>query len=263
RLAYELGLHTDTACLDTHLSALDQEVRGIVFWSCFNLDREWALYLGRPQSMKLEDISVKRPNLTSCEVSCEAQFSAAWTGLLEIIGGICDILNGHQNPEKKMAPLDGMLQNWQTGLNPHLAYRSDQVPAIFLLHMQHAAARILLHRPIAQFGKTTQVQSPESESSRQICIENAYLIADLLQEYSNTHGSVSTMSWIALHMIATASTTLIAAVVERRDANDARRQLLCLRTCLESLNELEKSHVVTRRVKKVIQHAMRLLNLDA
>lgn len=40
-------------------------------------------------------------------------------------------------------------------------------------------------------------------------------------------------------------------------------QLESLRKCLGTLNELEKSHVVTRRVRKVIQQAIRLLNLDA
>jgi len=70
------------------------------------------------------------------------------------------------------------------------------------------------------------------------------------------------MSWVALHMIATAATTLIAAAVEGRDGSDPTHLLACLKTCLGSPGELEKSHVVTKRVKKVIQHAMRLLHLD-
>lgn len=264
RLAYELGLHSGSEYLDANLSQLDHEVRQIVMWSAFNLDREWALYLGRPHSMKLEDISVKRPSPSdSSSLSWESKMSLAWTGLLEIIGDICDILNGHQSSSKKATFLDAMLHDWSSSLSTDLAYRPDQLPAVFLLHMQHAAAKILLHRPSASFGKPEEMQSSESEHSRQICVENACLIADVLQDYSTQYGSISTMSWIALHMIGTASTTLIAAVVERKDGNDVKRQLACLKTCLESLNALEKSHVVSRRVKRVIQHAMRLLNLDA
>ena len=39
RLAYELGLHRDSQNFDTQLSDLDKQVRQIIFWSCFNLDR--------------------------------------------------------------------------------------------------------------------------------------------------------------------------------------------------------------------------------
>jgi uncharacterized protein (UPF0147 family) len=70
------------------------------------------------------------------------------------------------------------------------------------------------------------------------------------------------MSWIALHVVATASTTLIANIAERRAGLQQEQQLEALRKCLDSLSELEKSHVVTRRVRKVIQQAIRLLNLD-
>lgn len=92
RLAYELGLHRDSCNFDTNLSDLDQQVRRVVFWSCFNLDREWALYLGRPQFLKLEDIDAKRPGEGCAEVPLEVSLSAAWTSLLEIIGQICDLL---------------------------------------------------------------------------------------------------------------------------------------------------------------------------
>lgn len=122
---------------------------------------------------------------------------------------------------------------------------------------------ILLHRPLADFGKDPQLRSSASEISRQVCVENACLIAQALQEYFDQHGSVLTMSWIALHIMATAATTLIANIAERRGVANVDNQLESLRKCLGSLNELEKSHVVTRRVRKVIQHAIRLLNLDA
>lgn len=129
--------------------------------------------------------------------------------------------------------------------------------------MQYAAAMILLHRPGAQFGKGTPCQSSTSETSRQICVDNAVAISQYLQEYTEQHGSVLTMSWIALHIIATASTTLIANIAERRSGSQQEPQLEALRKCLDSLSELEKSHTVTRRVRKVIQQAIRLLNLDA
>jgi len=194
----------------------------------------------------------------------EIKMLAAWTSLLEIIGVICDILNGVHTPRHRMETLDQNLRNWNTHLDPTFYYSSTQDPPVFLLHMQYAAAMILLHRPLAQFGKDLSLRSSASEISRQICIDNACLIAQYAQEYHDQHGSVVTMSWIALHIVATAATTLIANVAERRSFNlSMDHQLDSLRKCLGTLNELEKSHVVTRRVRKVIQQAIRLLNLDA
>lgn len=130
------------------------------------------------------------------------------------------------------------------------------------------AAMILLHRPLANFGKDPTQSTPANETSRQVCVQNACTIAQYLQDYYDQYGSVLTMSWIALHIVATAATTLIANIAERgADINPGLptpdAQLDSLRKCLGSLSELEKSHVVTRRVRKVIQHAIRLLNLDA
>ncbi len=129
--------------------------------------------------------------------------------------------------------------------------------------MQYAAAVILIHRPLAQFGKELSLENASAEISRQTCIEHACLIAQYVQQYSACHGSVMTMSWISLHIVATAATSLIANIAERRLGIDVDHQLDCLRKCLVTLNELEKSHVVTRRVRKVIQSAIRLLNIDA
>ena len=130
--------------------------------------------------------------------------------------------------------------------------------------MHFSAAMILLHRPLAQFGKDSNHRSPTSETSRQICVDNACLIARYAMEYCEQHGSVLTMSWISLHIVATAATTLIANIAESESLGlSVEHQLGCLRDCLSTLNELEKSHVVTRRVRRVIQQAIRLLNLDA
>ena len=128
--------------------------------------------------------------------------------------------------------------------------------------MQYSSAAILLHRPLANFGTSPPNPSPNSKLSREICVHHACLIAQYLQHYREHHGSVQTMSWIALHMIATASTTLIANLSEHGDDSSLQRQLSCLQSCIRALSELEKSHVPTRRVRKVIQQAMRILDLD-
>lgn len=126
--------------------------------------------------------------------------------------------------------------------------------------MQYAAANILLHRPLAQFGNASQATL--NNVSRQICVQHSCLIAHYLRDYHDEHGSAMTLSWIALHIVATASTTLIANIAEHSSHSNEELQLSCLQTCIRALNELEKSHLPTKRARKVIQHAMRLLDLD-
>lgn len=127
--------------------------------------------------------------------------------------------------------------------------------------MQYSAAVILLHRPLATFGISPT--PPRSALSRETCVRHACLVAHYIHAYQEQHGSVLTMSWIALHMIATASTTLIAKLSEDSDSCFGRGlHISCLAICVSALGELEKSHLPTIRVRKVIQQAMRMLDLD-
>ncbi|KAF7562913.1 hypothetical protein G7046_g1230 [Stylonectria norvegica] len=262
RLAFELGLHSDSKGLgSTALSQVDLEIRHIAFWSCFSLDRQWALYLGRPQMIKTDDVTAKKPEHTS-STSEELEISIVWANLLEIVGVICDALNGVQTTKHRVASLDQKLRDWNSSLDTPFHYHRRQTPSISLLHMQYSAAAILLHRPLATFGSSPPNPSPSSKVSKDICVHHACLIAQYLQHYQEHHGSVLTMSWIVLHMIATASTTLIANLSENGAGSGVARQLSCLQTCIRALTELEKSHIPTRRVRKVIQQAMRILCLD-
>ena len=128
--------------------------------------------------------------------------------------------------------------------------------------MQHSAAAILLHRPLASFGSATSHPTQAGEVSREICVRHACLIAQRLRDYQKAHESTLTMSWIALHMIATAATTLVANLSDHSADANVTRQLSSLQVCIKALTDLEKSHLPTRRVRKVIQHAMRILDLS-
>ena len=133
--------------------------------------------------------------------------------------------------------------------------------------MQYYSAIILLHRSAAHFG-TTIKPTADSEVARQKCVYNACQIAQILKNYQTIHGSVSTMSGVALHAIATGATTLIANIAEaggkedRLDGSSMASQLSYLKQCMRALSQLEKSYHVTRRVRKIIQLVIQLSNLD-
>jgi hypothetical protein len=136
--------------------------------------------------------------------------------------------------------------------------------------MQYCSAVILIHRPAAHFGTagTDSTASANSEAARKTCVAKACQLARIIQDYQNHHGSVSTMSGVALHTIAMAATTLIANIVESRGSGSGvprspiQNQILSLKQCMHALGQLEKSYCVTRRVRKIIQLVIRLLNLN-
>ncbi len=57
-----------------------------------SLIRNWALYLGRPYSIKLEDVSVQGPGSNTETPSWDMLMAEAWTSLLDIVGHVCDAL---------------------------------------------------------------------------------------------------------------------------------------------------------------------------
>lgn len=128
--------------------------------------------------------------------------------------------------------------------------------------MQYRSATILLHRPTAGFGTPSSHLTASNPSSRSTCVASAAQIARFLQDYDEHHGNASTMSGVALHTISTAATTLIAEIAERKGSEDTSQLFSCLRRCIRSLAELEKSYRVARRVRKISQLVMRLCNLD-
>ena len=136
RLASELCLQQDTTTASAvAASHVEQEVRQLCLWSCFSLDRQWALCLGRPQMIKLDDVSVRISNSrsTTHESSTDLRISAAWADLLEIVGTLCEALSGIQTKRHRIAALDRSLRDWYTHLEANFRYNPQQIPAVFQL----------------------------------------------------------------------------------------------------------------------------------
>lgn len=128
--------------------------------------------------------------------------------------------------------------------------------------MQYYSSKIILHRPTANFGSTPSSQATHPPGpSQQICLENAKSIATVLEDYRRAYGSAATLSGVGLHIIATASTILIAGIAEKR-TGDTTDLVLALKTCVRSLSEMEKTYIVARRVRRVIRLVMGLCHLD-
>ena len=139
--------------------------------------------------------------------------------------------------------------------------------------MQYHSALILLYRPTAGFGKSTAHSEKKSKSngtahSRSICVRSAIEMSELLQAYEQQHGSGSTLSGVALHPISTAATVLLAEIADSRRSKKGEgdvsipKYLQYLQRCVKTLSELEKSYLVAKRVRKILQVLLRLCTRD-
>ncbi|KAI9878381.1 MAG: hypothetical protein M1830_001051 [Pleopsidium flavum] len=261
RLVFELGLHKDASELEsTNLSQMDLEVRQVVFWGCFTFDRMWALYLGRPYSIKLDDVSVLRPGCNTEGPSWDMLMSAAWSSLLDIVGHVCDALNGNSCTSDHVTSMNQQLLAWEAHLDETIQYFPECPPSACVLHMQYCSATILLHRPAARFGIALTNASSASLEARAICVLNATRIIHMVQDYRQHHGIASTMLGTALYNVTIAGIVLIANM-----ADDTSRvgshHLLCIDTCIRGLEEMELSSIVAGKVLKQLRYLMRRCNL--
>ena len=192
RLAFDVGLHLD--CRGDNITESEIQIRHQVMRACVLYDKYWALFLGRPTSIKSQDIGM---DLLSKRFSmlASAPAAAADNGrrkskttdgevheqlveLMEIAGKIADTrdnnkVNGksteqaasvfgmnesEENAYLHVISLDRQLQNWYRRLPDHLTWKPANIKAApfsyFLLHQQYHVSMILLHRPWAKYGGT-------------------------------------------------------------------------------------------------------------
>jgi len=157
--------------------------------------------------------------------------------------------------------LSSQLRDWLSDLDDSLRLATDSSPAVYNLHFEYSLAQILLNRPNAGFGIDARASAGISATSRHTCVHHAEKIAHHLAAYRNQYGSTSTMLGSALYTITIASTTLIADIVEQKSGGQAPNSA-CLWMCICCLKEMEKSEIVAKRVRKILQSVMRLCELD-
>jgi len=126
--------------------------------------------------------------------------------------------------------------------------------------MQYCSALILLHRPTARFGIAPTSASVTSLEARRICVHNATRIIHMVQDYRQHHGSASTMLGTALYNVTIAGIVLIANMADD-SSSVGPQQLLCIDTCIRSLEEMELSSQVAQKVLKQLRYLMRRCNL--
>lgn len=189
RLAFDVGLHLD--CRTNGMPENEIKIRHMVMRACTIYDKYWALFLGRPTSIKSQDIGMdllqSAFSLLSSGLGEPIPAERDVTGeiyeqlieLMELAGRIVETRDHHvvknnanidrnnvfavgeaeDNAYLHVVNLDRQLQNWYRRLPDHLAWKPANVKtapySYFLLHQQYHVSMILLHRPWAKYGAIT------------------------------------------------------------------------------------------------------------
>lgn len=99
-----------------------------------------------------------------------------------------------------------------------------------------------------------------SLKARGICVLNATQIIHMVQNYRQQHGSASTMLSTVLYNMTIAGIVLIADMADDMSCVGSQH-LLCINTCIRSLEEMELSSIVAHKVLKQLRYLMRQCNL--
>ncbi|KAH8626895.1 hypothetical protein IG631_18913 [Alternaria alternata] len=253
RLAFDIGLH-----LDTRLSGLPErevEIRQMTLWACVIYDKYWALFLGRPTSMKPSDLEIYHltkqfERLGTCRPaglgkSMETMIYEALLDLMELAGKITENMDPHRsqntasdshtavdrNQYMRMAALDREFSSWYARLPEQLRWTPANIAtapfSFFLLHQQYHASLILLHRPFAlyedQAGNETGPDDHFSALSRTVCTKHAIRVARIYWQHRQRFDTKQIFVTAALSDMASTyqpaermSTVLRAVMVELR-----------------------------------------------
>jgi hypothetical protein len=93
RLAIDFGLHRSGKQPDAaKLTFRDIKVRRLTYLGCLVFDRYWALYLGRPYCLQVDDDELRDQFSTPNDESWEMRLAISWARLLVSLGRISDAL---------------------------------------------------------------------------------------------------------------------------------------------------------------------------
>jgi hypothetical protein len=211
RLLFDLGLNRS---LVVSLSGVDNQVRRTVLWGCITIDRlvatdcgqyvtltgsdrYWGLFLGRPTSIKLSDISVinQAQPMKDCtplgaDKKLETDIYEALIYLMSIAAKVTDAAHRQyriSDPTSYLfvAGIGQELRDWQDALPEILKWQPNNLgnaPAsYFTLHQQYHTLFILIYRPF------TYDEFHEGQNNLQ---ERKYgVVLELTRETSFTHAN--------------------------------------------------------------------------
>ncbi|KAF2465280.1 uncharacterized protein BDR25DRAFT_239858 [Lindgomyces ingoldianus] len=283
RLAFDIGLHLDTR--SSGLPEREVEIRQMTLWACVIYDKYWALFLGRPTSMKSADLEIyslskQFERLGTCrpaglEKSMETQIYEALLDLMELAGKITENMDPRsQSPDSainrnqylRMAALDREFSHWYARLPEPLRWTPANIAAapfsFFLLHQQYHSSLILLHRPFAMYEdhghQNYEGSGPDdhfSALSRTVCTKHAIRVARIFWQHRQRFDTRQIFI-TGLQHAGTAATALVAALAFIKDPADRSNNMQYLECLSAALQDMAYTYQPAERMSTVLRAVM-------
>lgn len=263
RLCFDLGLHRDTT--GSEISQLEKQVRTTTLWACTTIDRYWGLFLGRPTSIKLADLSVRNKDhpMRDCypmgiERLLETEIYDSLIQLVEIAATITEAVDNDRSLSDSTAyyvaaGLDKELRVWYDNLDRNLKWSSESLHAApagyFFLHQQYHSLFVLLYRPFIPEQKQG-ASALIVEVARKTCFNHAMEVARIIKAYRRRF-EMRTMFVTGLQHAATAA----LAIVEGMSAVSSKQQssaLIHLQCLAETLNANSAAYFPAKVMSEIL-----------
>ncbi|KAH6663396.1 fungal-specific transcription factor domain-containing protein [Halenospora varia] len=275
-MVIELGLHRDQpGQLNGKLTQSEIAARRVTFWGYYFFQSAWAICAGRLSLLPRTAVRMEKPGLIDHLESKpwkphgHPDFEAEQGKHLEQPGlrytilfhcsSFCELVD--DVVQMFYAPRDRItsrrlqlhhekFQKWYNALPSALAIKEHgpTLPQIICLHIYYHNAVIQLFRP---FIRVSFVQS--AKTPKQICVESANKISELMSLYEQTYGSRrigfmhthTVMTAVIIHLVTISASNVAPDVFEQTD--------VYLASAIRYLQEMEKSFPIVSRYLKAIK----------
>ncbi|KAL3420025.1 C6 transcription factor, partial [Phlyctema vagabunda] len=282
RMAFTLGLNMDCSdYVSRGLMAPDElEARNVAWWGVYVLDNLFTLGVGRPSTIRDQDVTSKRPSVSGDTVIPISRSTAVTTSLPQVshvattaiytcqllrIVRMLDTLYAVNPPwngaEKKRQIIDTHLHliSFQESLPDILKLPASvnlpAMPQVYVFHLQYHVSMILLHRPFfpafRQASQSIRAQVFEENLHARACRLSAEKICLILRAFKN-HYKLRFLPISAAHCAFTAAVIHLLDLThtDLRTRSKAKHQLSI---CTDALEEMRETWVWSTRCLKSIQ----------
>lgn len=290
RLCFDVGLHLDNR--NSGLQQREIDIGRMTLWACVIYDKYWALFLGRPTSLKSADLAIYNLSAQFERLGAidpdgpaktlETQIYEALIDLMELAGKITDVRDSKSTTDTdhsaylRMAALDRELGAWYSKLPKVLQWTPENINtapfSFFLLHQQYHCTVILLHRPFALYDDaSTTLETDSSDSSeldshfsalsRTLCTKHAVRVARIFwqhrQRFETRHIFVT-----GLQHAGTAAIALVAALAYIKDRSSRAANMQYLECLAAALRDMTETYHPAERMSAVLEAVMVELRAD-
>lgn len=290
RLCFDIGLHLDGR--HSGLSQREIEIGRMTLLACVIYDKYWALFLGRPTSLKSEDLAIyslshQFERLGQCqpagpEKSLETLIYEVLLDLMDIAGKITeimdqasrlddDVVNSQHHVYAQMANLNRELEIWYTRLPRRLKWTPENVESapfsFFLLHQQYHVTMILLHRPFAKYVHSQAATAADgsldgeypvlpniylSSMSSTICTQHAVRVAQIFWRHRQRFDTRHIFV-TGLQHAGTAAIALVAALASLKDSSSRDANMHYLECISAALEDMSHTYQPAERMSAVLK----------